>query len=391
MFTERVEYERLLGEFSGQQSGPNVIFLGGVHGNEPAAISALERVFTALPAYQTIFNGRMTALIGNVNALNNQLRYVDEDLNRIWSPEEMSDLEASPEFGIDNSAEQVERREIYKTLRPFLEDKTTPLYIVDLHTTSSQSAPFAVMADTIRNREFVFNFPVPVILGLEEMIEGAIIHYTCDSGARTMAFEAGHHDDPKSVDNHEAAIWIALVSAGCLKQENVPDYESYQQRLRDASSGLSPVFETRFHYQIQPDEDFHMLPGYSNFQPVRRGENLAENQWGVIRCGGKGNIFMPLYQSQGTDGYFRIRRVKLFWLHISRLLRRSGVFRVAPLLPGIKKNPANPLELVINKRVARWLVIEILHLLGYRKKRQEGDCLIVTGRKYDLADPEKFA
>ncbi len=39
--------------------------------------------------------------------------------------------------------------------------------------------------------------------------------------------------------------------------------------------------------------------------------------------------------------------------------------------------------LVVNRRVARWFAIEVLHLLGYRKLEDDGATLRVQHRKYD--------
>ena len=40
--------------------------------------------------------------------------------------------------------------------------------------------------------------------------------------------------------------------------------------------------------------------------------------------------------------------------------------------------------------VARWFPLEFFHLLGYRKRRQDGDTLVVTRRAFDYEGPEKI-
>lgn len=391
MIETKTTLRRIIGEYGGVQPGPNLVLLGGVHGNEPAAIIALQHVLDTLQEAQPPFRGKLIALRGNLPAIAASTRYIDEDLNRIWIPERMKPLETSPEFGDDRTVEQRERRELFRILSPLLDDYQNPLYLVDLHTTSAESPPFVIIADTIRNRRFARAFPVPIILGLEEQLEGTILHYLGDLGFRAVAFEAGQHHDPASVRNHIAAIWIALASAGCLQKEDLLDYAQQLRILRRAAEGLPPVYETRFRYAIAAGEQFRMKPGYRNFQPISRGEVLASNHRGEIRNTAPGNIFMPLYQSQGNDGYFRIRKVAYFWLIISEWLRKLRLERLLPFLPGIRVNPEIPNELIVNRRVARWLVLEIFHLLGYRKKRIENNTLIVTKRRYDLHGPEDEA
>ena len=392
MIEEKISLRRVIGEYGGKLPGPNLVLLGGVHGNEPAAILALNHVLETLRRQQPpAFRGKLIALRGNLPAISAATRYIDEDLNRIWIPELMKPLEASPEYGTDRTVEQAERRELFRILSPLLEDYHNPLYLVDLHTTSAESPPFVIIADTIRNRRFARDFPVPIILGLEEQLEGTILHYLGDLGFRAVAFEAGQHHNPASVNNHIAAIWIALAGAGCLQPAELPGYEQQLHILRRAAEGLPPVFETRFRYAIAEGEHFRMKPGYRNFQPISRGEVLASNHQGEIRNTSPGNIFMPLYQTKGDDGYFRIRKVAYFWLIVSEWLRRFHLERMLPFLPGIRLNPEIPNELIVNRRVARWLVLEIFHLLGYRKKRIENGKLIVTKRRYDLHGPEADA
>jgi succinylglutamate desuccinylase len=58
---------------------------------------------------------------------------------------------------------------------------------------------------------------------------------------------------------------------------------------------------------IEPGDDFRMRPGYQNFQPVKKGEWLANDQDGKIVARCDGYILMPLYQSQGDDGFLIIQ------------------------------------------------------------------------------------
>jgi hypothetical protein len=90
---------------------------------------------------------------------------------------------------------------------------------------------------------------------------------------------------------------------------------------------------------------------------------------------------MPLYQRQGEDGFFLVREVKLFWLKVSAWMRQRKLDRILPWLPGVYPLPDNQSALVIDTRVARWFVIEICHLLGFRKHSQEQGRLIVSRRR----------
>ena len=170
----------------------------------------------------------------------------------------------------------------------------------------------------------------------------------------------------------------------------MPDYESHQKRMKDATRQLSPVFEVRYRYGVKPNEEFYMSPGFKNFQSIKKGQLLASNRDGEIFNHLDGNIFMPLYQSQGNDGYFIIRPVSMFWLKLSEWMRKLKFEKIIPILPGIQRSPESATEFIVNRKIARWLVIEIFHLLGYRRKRIENGKLVVTRRKFDFHGPEEI-
>lgn len=378
VFAETNERTRLIGEYNGKADGPAVIFVGGIHGNEPAAIVALAKVLGTLSQLHLPFTGKMAAFRGNLNALSKSLRYIDEDMNRIWRLERMKHLTDDPSDDIDNTTEQKEQRELFKLLQPYFQDKQRPVYLIDLHTTSAKSLPFIILADTLRNRKLALNLHAPLVLGLEELLDGTIMNYAGDLGICTMAFESGQHDDVESIHNHVAAIWLFLAGAGSIARKDVPNLASHELRLINTCKSLPRVFEIKYRCGIQAGEGFRMEPGYENFHPVSRGELLARNKNGEIHSHLSGNIFMPLYQSLGNDGFFIIRKVPYFWLKISEGMRRLHLDKVLPLLPGIAKNPQAENEFIINQKIARWYVLEIFHLLGYRKKRIENEKLIVT-------------
>ena len=378
IFAETKERTRLIGEYSGKAEGPVVIFVGGIHGNEPAAIVALEKVLGTLSQLHPPFKGKMVAFRGNLNALSKSLRYIDEDMNRIWYQERMKRLTDDPSENVDDTTEQKEQRELFSLLQPYFQDKQHPVYLIDLHTTSAKSLPFAILADTLRNRKLAMNLHAPLVLGLEELLDGTIMHYAGDLGFCTMAFESGQHDEIGSIHNHVAAIWLFLVGTGSIARKNVPNLASHEKKLINTCKSLPRAFEIKYRYGIQAGEGFRMEPGYENFHPISRGELLARNKKGEIHSHLTGNIFMPLYQSLGSDGFFIIRKVPYFWLKISEWMRRLRLDKILPLLPGITKNPEAENELIINQKIARWYVVEIFHLLGYRKKRIEDERMIVT-------------
>ena len=376
-------FQRHIGHYSTGVEGPTLVCVGGIHGNEPAGVFALERVFQVLHEARPAFRGRLTGLAGNLRALRAGSRFTDEDLNRAWSEERVRSLRSSPPEDADG-----EEQELIE-LDHCLEDAFTETapgqtpYFLDLHTTSSSSRPFSAIGDTLPNRTFARAFPVPMILGLEEQIDGSIDEYEGRKGRVTVAFEAGQHDDPASTDLHEAAIWIGLVASGCLEEGALPQVARARKILEEASHGLPRALEIRYRRAVVPGDGFRMKEGFRNFQKIRAGDLLAHDAEGPVTAPESGRIFMPLYQSQGSDGFFVARPIPGIWLRVSRVLRRLRADKVVHWLPGVSRHPERDDSLVVDPRIARWFATEIFHLLGFRKERPADRKLIVSRRAHD--------
>jgi succinylglutamate desuccinylase len=260
------------------------------------------------------------------------------------------------------------------------------VHFVDLHTTSASGNPFATVGDTLRNRRFAMNFPATIILGLEEQIDGTLLEYLNSLGAVTMGFEAGQHVAESSVVHHEAVIWIAMVAAGNLRAEDVPELSRHRATLARASGGVS-IVEVRHRHPIRAEDRFRMEPGFANFQRVKQGELLARDQRGQITARESGMLLLPLYQPLGDDGFFLGRKVRPLWLKLSAILRRLRVGDYVHWLPGVRLDPGKDMNLLVNTQIARFLPLQVFHLLGFRKHRWNGKDLVVSRRRYDMVGP----
>ncbi len=296
--------ERVLVSWGSEAQGPLICFLAGIHGNEPAGILALERVFIQLKQLDPPFHGRFIGLMGNIPALSQQQRYVDTDLNRLWSRVEVERI-----LGLEASQRNVEEQELVELvayLQAVREAPFHPQFYVDLHTTSAFGGAFSIVGHQATHRALAECLPVPMIFGLTESLAQTTNRYFEEHGMIGMAFESGQHDDPGSVDRHEAAIWLLLASVGCLRSADVPRWEDHLQVLRDVSQGLSHYQQVIHRHEVEEGSEFSMIPGFTNFQPVSLGQPIAFDLRGEIFSPVDGRMLMPLYQSQGKDGFFII-------------------------------------------------------------------------------------
>ncbi len=380
-------YSRLIGNYGGDIPGPTIIAIGGMHGNEPSGVEALEYVFKKLNKLKPSFKGEIIGIRGNLKALQSGKRYLDTDLNRLWKMRpNMEDL-VSPE----ETREKEEFTEIQAYIEKTIASRKGPLIFLDLHTTSAESPPFILIGDTLRNRKFVSKLGLPVVLGVEEQLDGPCMSYINATGHIAIGFEAGEHRAASSVKNHKCLVWNLLARAGCLSEDALPDIQSSRKWLKTQVDGIGDdFFEVRLRYGITPEDAFKMKKGYLNFQAIDKGEKLARDHKGDVVASDKGFIFMPLYQSQGDDGFFIVRKIAPFWLKTSIVLRKAGLHKILPILPGVKKQQVPKGALEMNTSIAKFLGTQLMHLLGYRRINEKGDKKLFIKRRFDLRGPSEI-
>ena len=145
---EKEEYKRIIMEYEGQEHGPLFCVISGIHGNEKAGIQGLKLVSKMLEVEPItnpnfFFRGKLIGLTGNLKAINNNVRFIDKDLNRIWSQERIELIKKKPTS--DLCHEEREQLQIIEIIdRKTHEYNPTALYILDLHTTSSGGGIFTL-------------------------------------------------------------------------------------------------------------------------------------------------------------------------------------------------------------------------------------------------------
>lgn len=378
---------RVLGRHGTRGDSPLIVCVAGLHGNEPAGVFALQRVFASLARHRPVFRGRLVGLAGNLTALRLGRRYVDRDLNRCWGPEDVAEIRLSRGTAGEGRVEDREQRALIDELEAELDACPAEVFVLDLHTTSAPSAPFLTLGDSLRNRAFARKIPLPLVLGIEERIDGSLLEFINGHGPVTLGIEAGQHDDPSSVEHHEWALWLALVAAGAIDRAVVPNEAAMRRALEAAVGSVPPVFEVRYRKAVSRGDSFVMRPGFRNFQPVRAGDIMAADARGVIAAPEAGRVFLPLYQEQGSDGYFLVRPIRPFWLLASALLRGVRADAAVHWLPGVRRSASDPATLIVDRRVARWRVADIFHLLGFRKVREAGLQVTFSRRSHPAGRP----
>ncbi|MEQ8323151.1 MAG: succinylglutamate desuccinylase/aspartoacylase family protein [Vicingaceae bacterium] len=362
----------------GNGRGPTLVFFGGIHGNEQLGYAALVDVFSELKGRSEDFNGRAYAFSGNMGALRQGKRYLETDLNRLWSDKQIARIEGKQLNG-NASLEEKEQVELFQEIKTVIRQENGPFMFFDLHTTSSSSVPFVLINDTMNNRQLAESYPLRIILGIEEYLSGPLLSYINDQGFISLGFEAGQHDSLSSFELHKMFVLQSFLITGLMK-----DAVLYSELILDNkhSHFAHSFFEVRHCYRVEDDEDFKMEPGYVNFSPVKKDQTVARNKHGVIQVKESGFLFMPLYQTKGNEGFYLIKLIPTFWLRFSFFIRKFNFERILMALPGIEKHDDVFKSIKVNERVAKYLSRELFHLLGYRRTVQSGTKRIYIKREF---------
>lgn len=368
---------RELGVKDDGRDGPLVILTAGLHGNEPGGVRAVRALFEALEGTRT--GGRIVGLAGNMAALAKGARHQGQDLNRMWTEESLRALASrAPE---KDTPDERELRALFSAIeaeRDVARGRSREVILVDLHSTSADGGGFAVVPDSIPSRRLARDIGLPVVLGLEERIEGPLLTWLVSQGDTSCVVEGGQHDAPATRDVLLASLWVVLDHAGVLPEGDERVGQA-RARLRDARGAAPEVIDLIYAHAIEEGEDFVMEPGWRNFMPVADGERLATQRGDEVAAPLAGYMLMPLYQGQGTEGFFLCRSVGRPWLLASRILRRSWIEHLLRLLPGVRSLNTRSGRIVARRGAPRWMA-RLLHLFGYRKNAPTGDVTEWTRR-----------
>jgi len=373
-----MEVNRIIGQHDGGLPGPKLIFTAGIHGNEPSGVLALEAMFHYLQENSPSFKGSIVGIAGNLSALKQGSKFIDCNLNGLWLSENKEE-----QIGIDDTIEieYKEKAELIETFNKVLSSHTDEVYFIDLHSTTSESIPFIGISDTLRNRKLAKMVSLPIILGIEESLHGTLFDAVSRSGFPSLLFHAGLEGEPKTMANHKGIIWKTLETLCEMDPGTSQDAKESTESLESATAHSHEFYEVIYKHRIKENSGFKMNPGYKNFQPIKKHESIATINGKNVTTPSKGNIFLPAYQQRGDVGFYIIRAVGTFWIRFSSNIRKTMVHRSLHWLAGVNKISSNPLTFKVDERFAFLWALEIFHLLGYRKDKQEGPFLFMVRRE----------
>jgi succinylglutamate desuccinylase len=309
----RIYTQRVIGRYHQGKRGPLLVVLGAMHGNEPAGVKAIEEIVHLLKIEKEknpdfVYNGSFIGMIANLDALNENKRFINKDLNRSWSFEAYKEiLNQHPDTW---TSEQQQVYGIIEALRQEInESRPDMIVVLDLHTTSAHGGIFSIVTDDPLSEKLAIELHAPVIKGMLQGINGSSIHFFHgkNMGISTTAigFECGQHEDEFSYKRGVAAIVNCMRTIGSVKAQDVEN--RHDEILIAFSKDLPKVSFIIDKYKIKHSGNFVMQPGFRSFDKVHTGQLLAYDGDQAVYCPIDSRILMPFYQKVGEEGFFLIK------------------------------------------------------------------------------------
>ena len=216
------------------EGDPSVAVVGGIHGDEPCGVYAIEQLLANPPAV----NAPVKLIIANEEASAAKQRYVDEDLNRAFP----GSLEGATH----------ESR-----LAAALSDELQDCYTLALHSTQSYPNPFAIIAGQTDYTDRVLRaLPIDAVVDTGPNVQGRLF---ATSGV--IEVECGLQGTQQARENAIQVTRAFLVAMGVIDDSPAVSEEPV------------PVFELGEEIPKPPGEHYEVF--VKNFEQVAAGERFA--------------------------------------------------------------------------------------------------------------------
>lgn len=214
---------------------PEIAVVGGIHGDEPCGINAIERLLTDPP----VFRKPVLFVIANEKAIEQGKRYVEEDLNRAFPGDENGPTHES-------------------RLAARLRNTFSGCLTFSMHSTQSYDGTFALINEpNERIRDPLRALSVDAVVDVGPHSKGRLF----DAIPATIEVECGYQGSEQATENASGLLREFLGAVGAIEREVVTAKE--------------PVPLFRLDRQI-PKEEANSYDVYaSNFERVAKGESFA--------------------------------------------------------------------------------------------------------------------
>jgi succinylglutamate desuccinylase len=264
-------YEEII-EINGNNPGPTSMILAGVHGNERCGIEALGKILPNL----VIENGRVFIGYGNPRAIEQNVRFTEANLNRMFKAD-------SALTEVENGSYEYVRAQF---LKKYLDQADV---LLDIHASNTPGSQRFVIGEQ-NATEIVKQLPFSLVVsGFDQIQPGGTDYYMNGSGKVGICAECGYVDDPESTKIAEESIEAFLIACGHVNGNNEIHPQSQVQ--------INRMYTTKSNL-------FQLTKEFEDFEKITAGQVIGTDGGEEIRAKDDGVILFARNRNQiGQEGF----------------------------------------------------------------------------------------
>ena len=258
----------LIQTYQGNQPGKTTLIMGGTHGDEKTGVLIVQKLNQILAKSGSDFSGQIITILANLQAIEKNQRYVDEDLNRLWSSQKTQEIESKKQL---NNEEKVLLK-----IKPYLQQADV---FVDIHATISPSEPFIFCQNSPQHLDLASFFEIQKIVSLEKDSNIQSMQVCTDDFVNAnqgigLTLETGWQKDFSKVDTFLNNILNLLKTKNHLKiNQNLgilPEQKSTSKSQKPAKQ-----IYTIYKHLKSPTQDLVYEQKIKSFAEFKQGQKIA--------------------------------------------------------------------------------------------------------------------
>jgi len=265
-------------ELVGQENGSTSIVLAGVHGNEGCGIEALEQLTSSLH----IESGRVLFLIGNPRAVEQNVRFTEANLNRMFKPDTLLSV-------AEKSSYEYTRAQF---LKKYLDEADA---LLDVHASRTpESRTFVICEEN--GLPISKYLPVDLVVsGIDAIQPGGTDYYMNAHGKVGVCVECGYLGDPESTNVAKESILAFLATRGHITRDTSARKQSHLQ--------VFYMYVTKFSL-------FSLTKPFKDFENITREQPIGRDGTEEVRAPHDCVILFPGSRGKAGDEAFLLGTYK---------------------------------------------------------------------------------
>ena len=234
-------------EIVGKEAGLTSVILAGVHGDEYGGIEAIKEIVSNI----SIQKGKVFFILGNPLAIQNNVRFVEANLNRMFADKLVAEK--------DKQSYEYKRAQF---LKGYLDQADA---LLDIHSSfTPKSKPFIITEANTKDITKFLPFDL-VVTGFDAVEPGGTDYYmNTIRGSKGICVECGHLADENSANVAKESVYAFLKVMGHIEPND------FVERTNQSFIHIDNLYYTK-------TNKFILAKGFEDFEKISAGQILAKD------------------------------------------------------------------------------------------------------------------